>query len=62
MTTLILVGLIPAAPIFYFSFKYNEEAACLRAEKDLSQQISILADLPEADQIAALKETLRQIE
>ena len=61
LAALILVGLIPAAPIFYFSFKYNEEAACLRAEKDLSQQISILANAFEQEYRIATQRSLKQI-
>ena len=58
---MILVGLIPAVPIFYFSFKYSEEAASARAEKDLSQQISILVSGFEQEYRTAPQRSLKQI-
>ncbi|MEN9317149.1 MAG: hypothetical protein RIS35_3542, partial [Pseudomonadota bacterium] len=56
-----LVGLIPAAPIFFLSFKYNEQAAGLRAEKALTQQLTILAANFEQEYRTASQRSLKQI-
>lgn len=58
---LMLVGLIPAAPIFFLSFKYNEQAAGLRAEKALTQQLTILAANFEQEYRTASQRSLKQV-
>lgn len=58
---LMLVGLIPAAPIFFLSFKYSEQAASLRAEKALTQQLTILAANFEQEYRTASQRSLKQV-
>ena len=42
-TAFMLMWVVTAAPIFYISFVYTEDAAFSRAEGDVAQKIELLA-------------------
>lgn len=61
LLTLLIVGVIAVAPIFYLSFEYNQKAANSRTEKDLTQQLDILANNFKQEYQTASHRSLKQI-
>jgi signal transduction histidine kinase/HPt (histidine-containing phosphotransfer) domain-containing protein/ActR/RegA family two-component response regulator len=61
LAALVMVGIITAVPIFYLTFSFNQQVASERIEKDLGQEIEMLAaSFDQEHRIAPLR-TLKQI-
>lgn len=60
-TAFMLMWLVTAAPIFYTSFVYTEDAAFSRAEGDVAQKIELLASSFEGEYRTATSRSLKQI-